>query len=79
MSKTIEDLFHYSHLQLQERMRIPVAFHAEMMGDIMYLQQCPGSKMQRNLYKPSSKKSTDAWTATIGHCKRDAKSLRISK
>ncbi len=34
-----EDLFHDAHLQLQERMRNPIAFHAEMMGDIMYLQQ----------------------------------------
>jgi hypothetical protein len=36
---TDEDLFHNSHLQLQEHMRNPIAFHAEMMGDIMYLQQ----------------------------------------
>ncbi len=34
-----EDLFHDGHLELQERMRNPIAFHAEMMGDIMYLQQ----------------------------------------
>jgi hypothetical protein len=34
-----EDLFHYSHLQLQEQMRNTIAFHAEMMSDIMYLQQ----------------------------------------
>ena len=39
MNKTSEDLFHDSHLQLQERRRNPIAFHAEMMGDIMYLQQ----------------------------------------
>ncbi len=39
MSKTIKYIFHDSHLQLQEQMRNPVAFHAEMMGDIMYLQQ----------------------------------------
>jgi hypothetical protein len=39
MSKTDEDFFHDSHLQLQEQMRNPVAFHTEMMGDIMYLQQ----------------------------------------
>jgi hypothetical protein len=38
-SKTDEDLFHDSHLQLQEQMRNPIAFHTEMMGDIMYLQQ----------------------------------------
>jgi hypothetical protein len=36
---TDEDLFRDAHLQLQERMRNPIAFHAEMMGDIMYLQQ----------------------------------------
>jgi hypothetical protein len=39
MGKTDADLFHDSHHQLQERMRNPIAFHAEMMGDIMYLQQ----------------------------------------
>jgi 4-hydroxy-3-methylbut-2-enyl diphosphate reductase IspH len=39
MGETVEDLFHDSHLELQERMRNPIAFHAEMMGDIMYLQQ----------------------------------------
>ncbi len=42
---TNEDLFHDAHLQLQERMRNPIAFHAEMMGDIMYLQQ---ALIQRN-------------------------------
>jgi hypothetical protein len=36
---TDEDLFHDAHLQLQERMRNPIALNAEMMGDIMYLQQ----------------------------------------
>jgi hypothetical protein len=38
-SKTDENLFHDSNLQLQERIRNPIVFHAEMMGDIMYLQQ----------------------------------------
>jgi hypothetical protein len=37
--KSDEDLFHDSHLELQERMRNPIAFHVEMMGDIMYLNQ----------------------------------------
>jgi hypothetical protein len=36
---TDEDLFHDAHPRLQERMRNPNAFHAEMMGDIMYFQQ----------------------------------------
>ncbi len=39
ISKTSEDLFHDSRLQLREQMRDPVAFHTEMMGNIMYLQQ----------------------------------------
>ena len=34
-----EDAFHDWHLDLQERMTDPIAFHAEMMGDIMYLHQ----------------------------------------
>jgi hypothetical protein len=37
--ETPEDLFHDYHLDLQERMQNPVAFHAEMMGDIMYYDQ----------------------------------------
>ncbi len=37
-SETVEDLFHESHLQFQEWMRNPTTFHAEMMGNIMYLQ-----------------------------------------
>jgi hypothetical protein len=36
---TDEDLFHDTHFQLQEHMRNPIPFHAEMMSDIMYLQQ----------------------------------------
>ncbi len=39
VSKTIEDLFHDSNLQLKERMRNPVTFHTEMIGDLIYLQQ----------------------------------------
>ena len=27
------------HLELQEQMRNPIAFHAKMMGDVLYLQQ----------------------------------------
>jgi hypothetical protein len=37
--QTDEDHEHDEHLALQEWMRHPIAFHAEMMGDIMYLQQ----------------------------------------
>ncbi len=39
MGETDEDLFHDAHLELQERMRNPIAFHAKMMGDIMYYHQ----------------------------------------
>jgi hypothetical protein len=39
MGETDKDLFHDAHLKLQERMRNPIAFHAEMMGDIMYYHQ----------------------------------------
>ena len=31
------DLFHNSQLKLQECVRNPIVFHAEMMSDIMYL------------------------------------------
>jgi hypothetical protein len=37
--QTDEDREHDEHLSLQERMRNPIAFHAKMMGDIIYLQQ----------------------------------------
>jgi hypothetical protein len=36
--ETNEELFHDSHLELQENMRNPIAFHAEMMGDVMYFE-----------------------------------------
>jgi hypothetical protein len=39
LSETNEDLFHDAHLELQGQMQNPIAFHAEMMGDILYLQQ----------------------------------------
>ncbi len=36
---TWEELEHDQHLELQEQMRHPIAFHAEMMGDIMHMHQ----------------------------------------
>jgi hypothetical protein len=39
IQETPEDLFHDTHLELQECMKNPIAFHAKMLGDIMYLQQ----------------------------------------
>jgi hypothetical protein len=38
-SEMDEDLFYGSHLQLQEWIRNTITFNAEMMGDIMDLQQ----------------------------------------
>jgi hypothetical protein len=49
---TPEDLFHDQHLALQERMQNPVAFHAKMMGDIMYYHQA--------LQQPDAKQFADA-------------------
>ena len=37
--ETPEDLFHDRHLELQERLRNPIAFHSKMMGDVMYYHQ----------------------------------------
>jgi hypothetical protein len=37
--QTMEDCQHDAHLSLQDCMSNPIAFHAEMMGDIMYLNQ----------------------------------------
>jgi hypothetical protein len=37
--QTDEDLQHEEHLSIQDRISHPIAFHAEMMGDIMYLNQ----------------------------------------
>ena len=50
--KTPEDLFYDQHLALQERMQNPVAFHAKMMGDIMYYHQA--------LQQPDAKQFADA-------------------
>jgi hypothetical protein len=38
-NETPEDSFHNYHLDLQECMQNQIAFHAEMMGDIMYYDQ----------------------------------------
>jgi hypothetical protein len=39
LNETPKDLFHDQNLDLQEQMRNPIAFHAEMMGNIMYYNQ----------------------------------------
>jgi hypothetical protein len=60
IEETDEDLFHDVHLELQERMRNPIAFHAEMMDNIMYLQQA--------LLQPDAKEFVQAVVKEInGH------------
>ncbi|KAL7479730.1 hypothetical protein ACHAW6_008691 [Cyclotella cf. meneghiniana] len=55
---------HDDHLSLQERMRHPVAFHAEMMGDIMHLHQA--------LQQPDAPQFVQAVVREInGHIKND--------
>ncbi len=48
------DKLHDYHLDLQDRMRNPVAFHAEMMGDIMYYSQA------------MKQEASDQWTLACG-------------
>jgi hypothetical protein len=58
--QTDEDQEHDEHLALQERMRHPIAFHAEMMGDVMYLQQA--------LRQPDASQFVDAVISEVnGH------------
>jgi hypothetical protein len=59
-NETPEDLFHDQHLDLQEHMRNPIMFHAEMMGDIMYRHQA--------LQQPDSQQFTNAIVKEVnGH------------
>jgi hypothetical protein len=70
MGETDEDLFHDAHLELQERVRNPIAFHAEMMGDIMYYHQA--------LKQPDASQFVDAIIKEInGHV--DNKHWRLAK
>ena len=39
LGESVADKEHTSHLSVQERMRHPIAFLAEMCGDIMYFAQ----------------------------------------
>jgi hypothetical protein len=58
--ETPEDSFHYYHRDLQERMQNPIAFHAEMMGDIMYYDQA--------LQQPDAKQFANAIVKEVnGH------------
>jgi hypothetical protein len=56
LNETPEDLFHDRHFDLQERMRNPIAFHAEKMGNIMYYHQALQQPDAHHLPKPLSKK-----------------------
>ncbi len=62
-----EDLFDNAHLQLQESMRNLIAFNAEMIGDIMYLQQAlkqPDAKefVQAVIKEVSRHADSNNWT-----------------
>ncbi len=58
--QTDEDKEHVEHLALQERIRHPIAFHTEMMGDVMYLQQA--------LRQPDASRFVDAVISEVnGH------------
>ncbi len=58
--ETPEDLFHDYHLDLQKCMQNPIAFHAEMMCDIMYYDQA--------LQQPDAKQFTNAVVKEVnGH------------
>jgi hypothetical protein len=58
------DRLHDSHLNLQDRMRHPIAFLAEMMGDVMYLHQA--------LRQPDSKEFVEAVIKEVnGHIDND--------
>jgi hypothetical protein len=60
-------------------MRNPIVFNAEMMSDIMYLQQALKQPNAKEFFQASSRKSTDTWTPTIGCYRSKAKFLRMSK
>jgi hypothetical protein len=70
MGETDEDLFHDAHLELQERMRNPIAFHAKIMGDIIYYHQV--------LKQPEASQFVDSIIKEInGHV--DNKHWRLAK
>ncbi len=58
------DHLHDSHLNLQDRMRHPISFLAEMMGDVLYLHQA--------LRQPDSKEFVEAVIKEVnGHVDND--------
>jgi hypothetical protein len=70
MGETDEDLVHDTHLELLKRMRNPIAFHDELMGDIMYYHQA--------LKQPDASQFVDAIIKEInGHV--DNKHWRLAK
>jgi hypothetical protein len=76
------ECLHDSHLDPQDCMRHPIAFLAEMMGDIMYLHQALHQTDARELWKLSSRKLTVMVTSTttIGsssHVQKYQKALKL--
>jgi hypothetical protein len=79
LSETNEDLCHIAHLELQERMQNPIAFHAEMMGDILYLQQALRQPDAKEFVQAIIKEVNRHWIARIGPSRREAKFLKMSR
>ncbi len=77
--ETDEDFFHDSHLQLQDQMRKPIAFHAEMMGDIMYLQQVLRQPDAKEFVQAVIKEVNGHMTPTTGHSRSKVKFLKTSR
>ena len=57
---------HAAELQLHDRMCNPIAFDAEMMGDIIYFHQAFKQKDAIRFYKLLWKESMDMWTRNTG-------------
>jgi hypothetical protein len=60
-------------------MRNPITFHAEMMGDIMYLQQAVKQTDAKEFVQVVIKEVNGHRTPTIGCSRSKAKFLRTSK
>jgi hypothetical protein len=82
IGETAEDLFHDAHIELQERMRNPIAFHAEMMGDIMYLNQAlrqPDAKEFANAVIKEINGHVETWKTSTGNWYHETLSLMMPR
>ena len=70
---------HNLHLELQERMRRPIAFLAEMMGDIMYLHQALCQPDSRKFVEAVIKEVNGLLSASTGLLSSEIPSLKTSR